>query len=175
VSYNESEALIAQYLASLGADPETDPRLTETPQNVTGVLQRFASRRSPPDVSLFPCAGETVVTLRDIRFYSLCEHHLLPFFGTIDIAYRPKDQVAGFGGIHRAVRHFSTQLQLQERLTRDLAAFLFIRLQPMGLGVVSRARQLCSEMTGGSPDVIVTSMACRGEMTEVELAQLLTI
>lgn len=91
---------------------------------------------------------DQMVVQTDITFYSLCEHHLLPFFGRATVAYIPKKRIVGISKLARTVEHFSKSLQVQERMTRQIADLLQDRLQPKGVGVVLRARHLCQEMRG---------------------------
>jgi GTP cyclohydrolase IA len=155
--------LLAALLESLGAAPG-DPRLVDTPSVATDFLARFVEAREAPTLSLFPAEGASLVKLEGLRFYSLCEHHLLPFFGTIDLTYAPSEKVAGFGGLERGIAHFATRLQLQERMTRQLADFLEAELAPRGLRVISKARQMCLEMAGGSPETLITAVEERGSL-----------
>lgn len=89
-----------------------------------------------------------MVVQKDIQFYSLCEHHLVPFFGTATVAYIPKKRIVGISKLARTVEHFSKQLQVQERMTNQIADFFQDKLDPQGVGVVLRARHLCQEMRG---------------------------
>jgi GTP cyclohydrolase I len=150
------------FLESLGADFTTSERLRETPATVTRFLAPYLAERDEPEISLFPFQGDTVVSLNGLRFHALCEHHLLPFFGTVDLAYVPEGQIAGFGGIERVIAHYAHRLTLQERLTQEIAEHLFRALQPRGLRLRLRARQLCLELTGGTPEAAILSMAARG-------------
>lgn len=101
------------------------------------------------DMTTFEGEGyDQMVVQTDITFYSLCEHHLLPFFGRATVAYIPKKRIVGISKLARTVEHFSKSLQVQERMTRQIADLLQDRLEPKGVGVVLRARHLCQEMRG---------------------------
>src|SRR5207245_631734 len=89
-----------------------------------------------------------MVVVKDIRFYSLCEHHLLPFFGTASVAYIPNGKIIGLSKIPKLVEVFARRLQVQERLTQQIADTLQNKLNPTGVGVVMSARHLCMEMRG---------------------------
>jgi GTP cyclohydrolase I len=98
--------------------------------------------------ALFEQEYDEMVAVRDIPFYSLCEHHLLPFFGTCHVAYVPAGRVVGLSKIPRLVEVFAHRLQLQERMTREIAEALASTVRPAGVGVVVEARHLCMEMRG---------------------------
>jgi len=154
------EKHLADLLASLGF--VGDPEMEGTPARVAEMLRSFVPTASPPRLSAFPApagARSGAVYLRDIPFYSLCAHHLLPFFGTASIGYLPGERVAGFSALADAVRHFADRPQIQERMAEQLADHLFEALAPRGLVVRLVARQLCMEMRGaratGEAEVVV--------------------
>lgn len=142
-----------------------DPEAGETPERVYSVLLAFAPGKPPPPVSC--CAGTSrdPLMLKGARFHSLCVHHLLPFFGEADIGHLPDGKIAGLGELARALRHFSRQPQIQERLTADLAGFLQAEL---GGSVVVRirARHLCLEMRGIEGEGTFETLARRGPETD---------
>jgi len=98
--------------------------------------------------AIFDQDYDEMVVVKDIAFYSLCEHHMLPFFGSVHVGYLPKGKVIGLSKIPRLVEVFSHRLQIQEQLTREIAEALNVTLAPKGVGVVVEARHLCMEMRG---------------------------
>jgi GTP cyclohydrolase IA len=154
--------LVQQMLRSLGEDPDR-PGLSGTSDRVASSL-RFLTEGyalDPLDAvgdALFEQDYDEMVAVRDIPFYSLCEHHLLPFFGSCHVAYVPAGRVVGLSKIPRLVEVFAHRLQLQERLTRQIAEALEEVVQPVGVAVVIEARHLCMEMRGvEKPATTVTS------------------
>jgi GTP cyclohydrolase I len=149
---DELPALVARMLQSLGEDAERDG-LVETPERVARSL-RYLTDGYALDAAdaigdaLFDQVYDEMVLVKDIQFYSLCEHHLLPFFGTCHVAYVPNGRVVGLSKIPRIVDVYAHRLQLQERLTREIAEGFEKVLQPHGVAVVIEARHLCIEMRG---------------------------
>ena len=139
-------------LAEVGEDP-TREGLARTPARVASAL-RFLTSGYDADVgavvndALFTVDCNEMVIVRDIDFYSLCEHHLLPFFGKCHVAYLPRTHVIGLSKIPRLVEMFSRRLQVQERLTNQIATTLSDALNPLGVGVVIEATHLCMLMRG---------------------------
>jgi GTP cyclohydrolase IA len=144
--------LIRQLLMELGEDPDREG-LVETPRRVEKAL-RFLTNGYQMDVdqvlngALFTVDYSEMVIVKDIDFYSLCEHHLLPFFGKCHIAYIPKHKVIGLSKIPRLVDVFSRRLQLQERLTSQIADTIDQKISPLGVAVVMEATHLCMSMRG---------------------------
>jgi len=139
-------------LRHLGEDVERDG-LVETPRRVASSLRFLTEGYSmqPEEVvgdALFECESDGLVTVRDIPFYSLCEHHLLPFFGRAHIGYLPTGRVIGLSKLPRLVDMFAHRLQLQERLTHQVADAVLSVTDAAGVGVVMNARHLCVEMRG---------------------------
>jgi len=146
------EGLITQLLTVLGEDPKRSG-LEETPKRVAEALSFFTKgyQENIDDLvngALFPIEYDEMVIVRDIDFFSLCEHHLLPFFGKCHVGYIPGKQVVGLSKIPRIVDVFSRRLQVQERLTVQIAETLQKKLKPIGVGVVMEARHLCMMMRG---------------------------
>ena len=145
-------AAVEVLLAETGEDP-TREGLARTPARVAGAL-RFLTSGYGADVeavvndALFTVDCNEMVIVKDIDFYSLCEHHLLPFFGKCHVAYLPRTQVIGLSKIPRLVETFSRRLQVQERLTNQIATTLSAALNPLGVGVVVEATHLCMLMRG---------------------------
>jgi GTP cyclohydrolase I len=144
--------LIESLLVELGEDPERQG-LKATPARVSKALRQLTDGYGvkPEDViagAVFDQDYDEMVLVKDIPFYSLCEHHMLPFFGRCHVGYLPKGKVVGLSKIPRLVGIFAHRLQLQERLTNDIAEALNSALLPKGVAVVVEARHLCMEMRG---------------------------
>lgn len=140
-------ALVSQVLSSVGEDP-TREGLRETPRRYLKFLNEVTSY---PDFRLTTFkneGGEDMIVQTGIPFYSLCEHHLVPFFGTACVAYLPKDRIVGLSKLARLVDKFSRRLQNQERITFQIAQELTDTLNCGGVAVVMKARHLCMEMRG---------------------------
>jgi GTP cyclohydrolase I len=148
-------------LSALGFDD--DAETAGTPERFVGLLRELRPRPTPP-LSTFPLERSGPVVLRQLPFYSMCAHHLLPFFGHADVAYWPSDRVAGFSGVAARLRHHARRPQLEERLARDLADDLTSALQPRGLVVRLTARQLCMEMRGAESTGTIEVVASSGHV-----------
>ncbi|MDF1505208.1 GTP cyclohydrolase I FolE [Roseisolibacter sp. H3M3-2] len=148
----EFEGLVRRQLELLGEDPERDG-LLKTPSRVAKSMA-WLTRGYQMDVrdvigdALFEVDSEGMVMVRDIELYSLCEHHMLPFYGKAHIAYIPNGRVVGLSKLARVVEVFARRLQVQERLTEQIAAALEDVLAPKGVGVVVEAAHLCMMMRG---------------------------
>ena len=146
------EELIREQLIEICEDP-TREGLLRTPNRVASSL-RFLTRGYREDVekvlngALYDVAQDEMVIVRDIEVFSLCEHHLLPFFGKCHVAYIPCHKVIGLSKIPRLVDIFARRLQVQERLTTEIAQVLMEKIKPLGVGVVIEARHLCMVMRG---------------------------
>ena len=146
------QSLIRQLLADLGEDPDREG-LVDTPKRVEKSL-RFLTSGYQADVdevinnALFTVDYNEMVIVKDIDFYSLCEHHLLPFFGKCHIAYIPQGKVIGLSKIPRLVDVFSRRLQVQERLTNQIALVIREKITPLGVAVVMEGTHLCMSMRG---------------------------
>ena len=139
-------------LSEMGEDP-TREGLQRTPERVARSLRFLTSGygRNIDDIlndARFSVTCNEMVIVRNIDFYSLCEHHLLPFFGKCHVAYVPRDKVVGLSKIPRIVDVFSRRLQVQERLTNQIAEIILEKLNPLGVGVVLEATHLCMVMRG---------------------------
>jgi GTP cyclohydrolase I len=144
--------LVESLLVELGEDPGRQG-LKATPERVSRSLRELTDGYGlePEDVvagAIFDQDYDEMVIVKDIPFYSLCEHHMLPFFGQVHVGYLPKGRVIGLSKIPRLVDVFSHRLQIQEQLTRQIAEALNGTLAPRGVGVVVEARHLCMEMRG---------------------------
>ena len=146
------QSLIRQLLAELGEDP-TREGLLNTPKRVEKAL-KFLTSGYDTDVdevlngALFSVEYSEMVIVKDIDFYSLCEHHLLPFFGKCHVAYIPHNKVIGLSKIPRLVDVFARRLQIQERLTSEIAETIREKISPLGVAVVMEATHLCMSMRG---------------------------
>jgi len=143
---------IRALLEGLGEDPAR-PGLQRTPERVETSLRWLTSgyRRSVADAvgnALFEAEHDGMVLVRDIEFYSLCEHHMLPFFGLAHVAYVPDRRILGLSKLPRIVEVFARRLQVQERLTDQIANAVMEAVQPRGAGVVLEASHLCMMMRG---------------------------
>jgi GTP cyclohydrolase I len=146
------ENSIRQILNAIGED-SSRPGLQRTPERVAQMyVELLSGYRTDPDSflndALFEVTYDEMVLVRDIEFYSLCEHHLLPFLGRAHVAYFPKGIVIGLSKIPRIVDMFSRRLQLQERMTRQIADFIQQLLDPHGVAVVVEGVHLCAMMRG---------------------------
>jgi GTP cyclohydrolase I len=146
------ESVIHNMLRELGEDPGRDG-LIRTPGRVARSLRYLTSgyRQDLDKVlneALFPVAYDEMVIVKDIEVFSLCEHHLLPFFGRCHVAYIPNQKVIGLSKIPRVVDVFAKRLQIQERLTVQIAEALMERIKPQGVGVIIEAKHLCMIMRG---------------------------
>ena len=144
--------LVESLLLELGEDPARQG-LKATPDRVSRALRELTDGYGvkPEDViadAVFDQDYDEMVVVKDIPFYSLCEHHMLPFFGEVHVGYLPKGKVVGLSKIPRLVEVFSHRLQIQEQLTREVAEALNAGLAPRGVGVVVEARHLCMELRG---------------------------
>jgi len=151
--YNTTmKEIIRQLLAELGEDPSREG-LRDTPKRVEKSM-RFLTSGYAADVdevlnnALFTVDYNEMVIVKDIDFYSLCEHHLLPFFGRCHVAYIPQGRVIGLSKIPRLVDIFARRLQIQERLTSQIAQTIEEKLNPLGVAVVVEATHLCMSMRG---------------------------
>ncbi len=146
------EEAVRTILRQIGEKPERDG-LLRTPARVAKSL-RFLTSGYQQDLdkvlngALFTVAYDEMVIVKDIEIFSLCEHHLLPFFGRCHVAYIPNSKVIGLSKIPRLVDVFARRLQIQERLTTQIAEAIMERIRPQGVGVVIEARHLCMIMRG---------------------------
>jgi GTP cyclohydrolase I len=146
------EELVREMLPYLCQDPEREG-LQRTPARVSTALKFLTSGYSAdiPKIvnhALYTVKYDEMVIVKDIEFFSLCEHHLLPFFGKMHVAYLPKDKVLGLSKIPRIVDAFARRLQIQERLTQQVAQTVQEAIDPEGVGVICEARHFCMMMRG---------------------------
>ena len=163
---NAAEHAIGYLLTLLGEDPEREG-LQNTPARVVRALQEMTAGRNQDPATIlatqFDVKTDEIVMVTGIRFTSLCEHHLLPFVGTAAVGYLPGDRVVGLSKIPRLVECFARRLQVQERLTREIAEAMETQLNPLGVAVVLRAHHACMGCRGvRQPDAIMTTSAMLG-------------
>ena len=146
------EKLTYQLLQEIGEDPEREG-LKRTPSRVSKAWQYF-SRGYNQDLekivnnAIFNESSKDMVVIRDVEFFSLCEHHLLPFFGKAHVGYIPDGQIIGLSKIPRIIDMFSRRLQVQERLTNQIAEAIHHVLNPIGVAIVMEGRHMCMQMRG---------------------------
>jgi GTP cyclohydrolase IA len=146
------EAAVSQILELVGEDPAREG-LVKTPQRVARAF-RFMTKGYSEDPkavingALFTEDYQEMIVLKDLDFFSLCEHHLLPFFGKAHVAYLPKQRIVGISKLARLVEVYARRLQVQERMTTQIANILMDELDPQGVAVVLQAEHLCMRMRG---------------------------
>jgi GTP cyclohydrolase I len=161
------ESAIAQILNAVGEDPQREG-LQFTPRRVARMYHELLGgyTMDPQALingALFNVKYDEMVLVRDIEFYSICEHHMLPFIGRVHVAYIPDGKVLGLSKIPRVVDMYARRLQVQERMTRQIADFLRDLLKPQGVAVVVEAMHLCSMMRGVKKhDARMTTSAMHG-------------
>lgn len=171
-------------IRELGEDPERDG-LVNTPQRVEKALKYLTSGYSADldeivNGALFDVEYDEMVIVRDIEFFSMCEHHMLPFFGKVHVAYLPSNKVIGLSKIPRIVDVFARRLQIQERLTQEIAQTIERMIQPRGVAVICEARHFCMMMRGvekqhsGAMTSAMLGAFRNGKETRNELLSLLT-
>ena len=146
------EELMREVIVRLGEDPEREG-LLRTPGRVKRAMEHLTSgyREDPEKLlngALFSVPYDDMVIVKDIEMFSMCEHHMLPFFGKVHVAYIPNGKVVGLSKIPRLVELFSRRLQIQERMTTQIAETIQNVIHPQGVGVVIEARHLCMMMRG---------------------------
>lgn len=146
------ENLVREILVRLGEDPAREG-LLRTPERVHHAFEFLTKGyQQDPDAmlkkALFTVSYDEMVIVKDVEVFSLCEHHMLPFFGKVHVAYIPNGKVIGLSKIPRLIEIFSRRLQIQERLTTQIAETIQKAIQPQGVGVVIEARHLCMMMRG---------------------------
>jgi GTP cyclohydrolase I len=176
------EAAVREILIAVGEDPAREG-LEETPGRVARMYaELFSGLRDDPGIHLRKCFTQKydeIVLVKDIDFHSICEHHLLPFFGKAHIAYLPNGKIVGLSKLARVVEVMSRRPQVQERMTEDLADLIMAELDPKGVAVVLEASHTCMTIRGvRKPGSLCTTSAMRGafranESTRIELMSLI--
>jgi GTP cyclohydrolase IA len=167
IDQHEVQEAIARIIKAIGEDPDREG-LKQTPKRIARMYGELLSgyhmdAQSIVNGAIFEVKYDEMVLVRDIEFYSLCEHHMLPFLGRVHVAYIPDGKVLGISKIPRVVDLYASRLQLQERMTRQIADFLRDLLHPQGVGVVVEALHLCMSMRGvRKHDARMTTSAMHG-------------
>ena len=152
IDKNEISQSVERILKAIGEDCSREG-LIKTPARVANACEEiFSGYTADPDKlindALFSVDYDEMVVVRDIEFYSMCEHHMLPFFGKVHVAYLPRKKIIGLSKIPRIVDMFAHRLQVQERLTQQIAEFIQEKIDPLGVGVVIEGQHLCMMMRG---------------------------
>jgi GTP cyclohydrolase I len=158
---------VALFLEGIGEDP-TRPGLQDTPDRIARMCQELFGgldqTAKDPLSKRFPVEGDHMVVEKDITFYSVCEHHFLPFYGKVAIAYLPDGEVVGLSKLARTVEVFARRPQIQEQLTHQIAGAIMEELHPKGVMVLIEAEHMCMTMRGiqkpGSKTVTVATLGC---------------
>ncbi len=148
----EFEQAISKVLELLGEDPKREG-LLKTPSRVVKALKFLTEgyEKDPKEIlneALFSTSNDEMVLVRDIEFYSMCEHHMLPIIGRVHVAYIPDGKVVGLSKIPRIVNVYARRLQIQEQMTEQIADAILNTIKPKGVAVVIHARHMCMEMRG---------------------------
>jgi GTP cyclohydrolase I len=169
----KAEEMFRELITWLGEDPDREG-LAKTPHRMAQAMKFFTSGygQDPEELinqACFQAETNSMVIVRDIELYSLCEHHLLPFFGRCHIGYIPKGQVVGVSKLARLVDMYARRLQIQERLTEDIAHVIMDHIKPAGVGVIIEARHLCMMMRGvAKQNSMMVTSAVLGSFRESE-------
>jgi len=170
------EDSVRDILVALGEDPDREG-LAKTPERVARSYEFLASgyQQDPEDVigdALFTEDYSEMIIVRDIDFFSLCEHHMLPFYGRAHVAYVPDKHIVGISKLARLVECYARRLQVQERMTSQIAGFIQDKLKPLGVGVVIRAEHMCMRMRGvQKPNSSVVTSSLLGVFQERDTRQ----
>lgn len=157
--------LVRQILVELGENPDREG-LAGTPARIADMFEEiFGGYRMDAELDVTFSEETEAIIARDIQFYSMCEHHMLPFFGRIHVAYAPSGKVFGVSKLVRLVEKYSRRLQIQERLTKQIADEL-VRMGVKGALVIAEGEHLCMKMRGVRNDSSITTVAHRGVMAE---------
>eukprot|EP00055_Hartaetosiga_balthica_P001841 m.2014 g.2014 ORF g.2014 m.2014 type:complete len:205 (-) comp1698_c0_seq1:360-974(-) len=150
--FERMKAAVKELLVCIGEDPDRNG-LLDTPKRVAKAMEFFTRgyTQIPKNITndaIFPEDHDDMVVVKDIEFFSLCEHHLVPFYGKVHIGYLPSKKVLGLSKFARIVDLFARRLQVQERLTRQIASVIMEVLEPTGCGVIVEAKHMCMMMRG---------------------------
>ncbi len=175
-SHYEIEKAVRNILLAVGEDPDREG-LQKTPERVARMYDELLAGYSVEPLAMinnavFDADYNEMVVVTNIDFFSLCEHHMLPFFGRVDIAYVPNGKVLGLSKIPRVVEMFSRRLQLQERMTQEIANFIDELLHPQGVAVLVSGQHLCSIMRGvRKVNAKMVTQAMLGKFEEKDLRE----
>ena len=174
---NEIEDSVRRIIEFIGEDP-TREGLLETPKRVSKSWgELYKGYKSNPKEILQKCFTDhgkydQMIILRNVEFFSMCEHHMLPFYGTVSIGYIPKDRVVGVSKLARIVEVFARRLQIQERMTQEIASLIDEVLQPLGVGVIVEATHMCMQMRGvNKRQATMITSAIRGTFCREEVRE----
>lgn len=170
IDKEKAMAAVRMFLEAVGEDPDR-PALLGTPDRVARMAEElFGGTDAAAEKALsvtFDCTNDDLVLEKDIQFYSLCEHHLLPFYGKAHIAYLPSGRVAGLSKLARAVEAYARRAQIQEQLTEQIASAMMKYLKPRGVMVVVEAEHMCMTMRGvKKPGTKTLTYVCKGEFSD---------
>ena len=175
VDTDKIKRAVVMLLEAVGEDPEREG-LVETPERIAKMYEEIRGGMKEDArehlSKVFTVDSDEMVIERDIQFYSMCEHHMLPFFGKVHIAYIPKGKVVGLSKLARTVEVFARRLQLQERMTAQIADAIMEQLEPAGVMVVCEAEHLCMTMRGvKKPGTRTVNVVTRGVFSGNETLQ----
>lgn len=175
VNTDKIKRAVVMLLEAVGEDPEREG-LVETPERIAKMYEEILGGMKEDArehlSKVFTVDSDEMVIERDIQFYSMCEHHMLPFFGKVHIAYIPKGKVVGLSKLARTVEVFARRLQLQERMTAQIADAIMEQLEPAGVMVVCEAEHLCMTMRGvKKPGTRTVNVVTRGVFSGNETLQ----
>ncbi len=169
VETSEAEAGVKNILLHIGEDPSREG-LVKTPHRVVKAMKELTAgyQQDPKEIlsTVFHQKYNEMVIVRDIEFWSLCEHHMLPFYGTATVGYLPDKKIVGLSKIGRLVHCFARRLQVQERLTEEVAHSLMDHLHPQGVGVIIKARHTCMNMRGIKTQGVMVTSCLLGQFRE---------
>jgi len=157
------QELIAQLIKEIEGNDQLRPATKETPRRVASAYKEIFESYEldlDKDIKIFEAQYSEIIVSKDIKFYSMCEHHILPFYGTVDVIYMPGEYLLGISKFARVVNYFSHRLNVQERMTDDIANYLMdCPLKPRGVMVIVKGTHLCEIMRGvkQSNPIIITS------------------
>lgn len=170
VDLKAAEKSMSDFLRALGVDLEKDKHLEDTPKRIVKMYREMLKGYDDPEWEFTTFDKDKVdemIVVKDIQFVSLCAHHALTFKGKAHVGYLPDSKIAGLSKLARTVKYFSRRLQVQERLTWDIAEFLQEKLKPLGLGVVMEAEHDCMSVRGvQSPGHMTITSALLGNFKE---------